>query len=160
MGIIDHLFVFIQRPFHKTRVRENGSWGLQYCPRIGILLQELLGPADQALRQLEAQDGRIEPIEIGPLALDLVDDCIEQLILPALLVTEYELLRSLVEYELSLQSLHVNSLSAAFRTRSPGPVSGGEVERGLNEMPQRFYRPMGRAALQNMDVDMGRGESL
>jgi hypothetical protein len=75
---------------------------------LGILavVQQFVGLANKRLREPEAQHGCVKPIKIRPVVFDLRDKGIEKFIFRAAIVAKYELLRSLIQDQLSFGSLH------------------------------------------------------
>lgn len=82
-----------------------------------VLSKKLFRTADQRLGQLEADDGGIEPVKVRSLVLGLVDQRIEKFVLPPLFIAEDVLLRSLIEYQLSLWSFHANAFIGQWSVR-------------------------------------------
>jgi hypothetical protein len=65
---------------------------------IPVLVKEFISLTDEGLRQLETQNGRIEPIEVRARVFRTLDQSVEKLVLFAILVAENELLGSLVQH--------------------------------------------------------------
>ncbi len=144
------------------------------APRFGLLsylyisANKLICLAYKGLRKLEAENGGVEPVEIGPAAPGLVNKNIQQLILTAALITEDKLLVALFENELFGRLTHVCPIPQVlsvhrgqhfpfyfFIGRNSEYLSG-RIKNSLSEAiislpaerPQVFYRPIERQSLQ------------
>ena len=106
---------------------------------IGVIRgEEPLGPADQHLAQFETEDRRIESVETGPMVFHLVDQGVEEFVLPSLLVPKDELLGPFVQHQLPLQTLHTEHL-VPLRLSPIGPDAARPPLQG----PDRYVRFIG-----------------
>jgi len=73
---------------------------------IYLIADEFVGLADKRLGKLEAQDGGVEPVEVGASAPCLLNKNIKQFILGTAFITEDKLLFALFENELFAYFVH------------------------------------------------------